>query len=557
MNDFLTHFINSNGLLLQASYNNSSSDSIELFEYVLVAIIISIQGWFFIKTKDNIKRFKQALPDVNLFSLKEITVYSNVLKEVPPLDLLANLRNFEQLPDESTLEQAQYDRINGYIDKYNHTFDEAYALVKQEDFENKELSSIDPSNPKTTLTLLIMAGDEGEILAKIRQSINTYLIRNKGAIADFNLLRDIVQRNLDTVEEEIAVTTPIPVYLGLVGTMLGIIIGLFSLPDIDSETFIQGNGIANLLGGVKIAMIASAMGLILTVYTNGILFRGAKSYVESQKNDLFTFLQTELLPILSESVNSGIVSLNRSLDRFGVQFLDGIKQLEGLVQKNYDSLRAQQSTLESVLKIDVSKVANFNVGVLSELSKSMSALEKLAFSLKNVDTFVVNSQALVERSQDVLGLTDKIGQVIEYTKELQFYLNGHFQDLESRGNLITGTVARLDDVITREIDGLEKNIHARIRAVGEIKVEEDAWLQQAMRENQTALSKLKLLEPLQASLNDFIKENTTAQRSLATTMQNVAKKSSETNEILVQILNAQQKNGVLKQVSAWFFEKRE
>ncbi|AUD07028.1 hypothetical protein CWM47_37540 [Spirosoma pollinicola] len=38
----------------------------------------------------------------------------------------------------------------------------------------------------------------------------------------------------------------------------------------------------------------------ITIFTNGILFRGSKIYTEGNKNDLFTFLQTELLPVLSE-----------------------------------------------------------------------------------------------------------------------------------------------------------------------------------------------------------------------------------------------------------------
>lgn len=573
MNDFLNTILITGSKLLQVATGNEPAaisqvnqtpitsllgSFVEPLEYGLVTIVILLQLWFFSQTRGTIQRFKKSLPDVTLFSLTDATVFRSDLKDVPPQQLLDNITNYTKralasAPDIAALRYAQ---LQEYINQ-GMTFDEADELV-QEEFGEEILASLPISN-KITLTLLTIATDEeGPILSKILRAINTYLIRNKGAIADFNLLRDIIQRNLDTVEEEIAVTTPIPVYLGLVGTMLGIIIGLFSLPDIGSESFIQGNGIANLLGGVKIAMIASAVGLILTIYTNGILFRGSKTHTEGHKNDLFTFLQTELLPVLSDSVNAGVNNLNRNLDRFSAQFSESVQQLDSLVQKNYDSMRAQQSALDTLQKIDVSKVANFNIKVLGELKQSMDALERLVLGLNNVDTFVFNARALVERSKDVVGLTDKIGQVLDYTKELQFYLNSHFQELESRGSLITNTVTRLDDVISREIEGLEKNIHARIRAVGEIKIEEDAWLQQAMRENQTALSKLQLLEPLQVSLNDFMKENNTAQRSLATTMQNVAEKATETNEILALILTEQQKQrGVFKRISVWLFEKRQ
>ena len=38
-------------------------------------------------------------------------------------------------------------------------------------------------------------------------------------------MKDIIDRNCDSVEEEIQALIPIPIYLGLVGTMLGILVG--------------------------------------------------------------------------------------------------------------------------------------------------------------------------------------------------------------------------------------------------------------------------------------------------------------------------------------------
>lgn len=57
---------------------------------------------------------------------------------------------------------------------------------------------------------------------KILDSINNYLQKNKGAVSDFMLIKDIVERNCDSKEEEITIQTPIPLYIGLMGTMLGI-----------------------------------------------------------------------------------------------------------------------------------------------------------------------------------------------------------------------------------------------------------------------------------------------------------------------------------------------
>lgn len=63
---------------------------------------------------------------------------------------------------------------------------------------------------------VIIINNENEVAKEIENSINTYLIKNKGAVSDFNLIKDIVERNCDAVESEIESVTPLPLYLGLV-----------------------------------------------------------------------------------------------------------------------------------------------------------------------------------------------------------------------------------------------------------------------------------------------------------------------------------------------------
>ena len=64
------------------------------------------------------------------------------------------------------------------------------------------------------------------LLLRIINAINAYLLKNKGATGDFLLIKDIVERYCDTKREEIETQLPMPLYLGLMGTMLGIIIGI-------------------------------------------------------------------------------------------------------------------------------------------------------------------------------------------------------------------------------------------------------------------------------------------------------------------------------------------
>jgi hypothetical protein len=65
--------------------------------------------------------------------------------------------------------------------------------------------------------------------AQILTDTNDYLRANKGAAADFNTLRDISEREASLLDQEIEAQISTPLYLGLLGTFLGAILGLIAL----------------------------------------------------------------------------------------------------------------------------------------------------------------------------------------------------------------------------------------------------------------------------------------------------------------------------------------
>src|ERR1035437_1994546 len=82
------------------------------------------------------------------------------------------------------------------------------------------LSQFDSGEPR------IITKHKNSVLVIVIDSINNYLHNNKGAVSDFHLIKDIVDRNSDAIEDEIDSQIPIPLYLGLVGTMAGILVGV-------------------------------------------------------------------------------------------------------------------------------------------------------------------------------------------------------------------------------------------------------------------------------------------------------------------------------------------
>jgi hypothetical protein len=533
-----------------------------VFEILAIVGVIYLQYSFWTETRAKIRLFKDIIPDVKQFSLIETSFLENDLKTIPPIQLL---ERFQDYSSRAKINKADIDlELSGRItqilsdmerdgEEINHQT--AYRIAS-EDIKNKYGSDWQKNMNKVNLTLLSVEGYRNEILHKIINSINTYLIRNKGAVADFNLLRDIIQRNLDAVEEEISMTIPIPVYLGLMGTMAGIILGLFALPDIGSEAFLQGSGINNLIGGVKIAMIASFTGLLFTVSNSGWLFKGAKSHVEREKNEFFTFLQTELLPVLTESVNAGIIGLNRTIERFGTSFNENVGKLDSLMNKNYDSLMAQQSAVEAFQKLDISRIANFNIKVLSEIKQSVDALERLGYALRNVDGFVVNSKALVERTSNVVDLSEKIVEILNETKQLQMFLNSHFNAIEQRGQIINDTVVRMDDVIDKSLKGLEQHIFERLQAVRDIKITAEDLLQKEFDQNRNVLGKLQFLEPLKNEFSSYSKAGMNSQNDMLNAINALQQKMTTNNQLLGKVLSQLQSSTITSQIKNIFGKKK-
>lgn len=86
-----------------------------------------------------------------------------------------------------------------------------------------------------------ISGKGNQVFQNIKGSINEYLASNKGSVIDFHLIKDAIDRHYDAVDEDINAQMPVPLYCGLAGTMLGVIIGLASL--------LFANGLTTMMGG--------------------------------------------------------------------------------------------------------------------------------------------------------------------------------------------------------------------------------------------------------------------------------------------------------------------
>lgn len=479
---------------------------VETIEVILVCIIVSIQLYVFIKTFNQIGVFRRIIPEVTSLKISKVLIPVSDLERLSPKEILANITNYKSA--------AGYFPMNDV------------AVGDWNDLETPnlfEFSSSPSDTEKSEVNILESDINTNRVLNKILFSVNNYLIRNRGAASDFNLIKDIVERNTNAVEEDINLSIGVPLYLGLMGTMIGIVIGLFNMPDLGSvldtkaKDVLLNDGIGLLIGGVKIAMIASFSGLMLTIINSGWVFKGSRSLSEARKNDFYTFIQIELLPIINQGLASTLDSLQRNLLKFNNEFTVNLKQLTGIFDSNTIAIRAQKELLDTIDKTKVAEMTKYNVKVLQQLDLSVAQFEKFNGYMTNVTSFVKNSQQIVTRTNELLARTDNfkviadnIDDKLNQSQQLLEFLSSHFKNLEAHKEFTSNAVADVGSAITQTFGELEDHIRNSSEEVKKFTIDELELLKAALSESKTNLSNLEHLSTLKTDVAQF-KNNSATQ----------------------------------------------
>ena len=333
-------------------------------------------------------------------------------------------------------------------------------------------------NDRINISLIDYKRFQNETLRDILSSVNSYLLRNKGAVSDFNLVKDIVDRNIDKVDDEISNNLPTPLYLGLMGTMLGIVGGLFLMPAVSGQST-QGaiGGIDALLGGVKIAMVASVMGLLLTIISNYFFYRARKK-VEHQKHDFFTFIQTRLLPILSKNTSSSIYSLQANLLKFNRDFGLNMTNFSSTVNEVKQTFDSQLQVVQELKRIDVANIAMYNIDVMQQLQSSFKNLQDLSSYLDSMNGFIGNTRELNLAVNEQLRKVGEISEIVQRfdsnagtISDNSTYLKSHFRNFDVREQAINDRIADFDRNTIKMIENLQTSFDKRLQEFNDKDVE--------------------------------------------------------------------------------------
>ena len=502
----------------------------QTLELIGVLLLIGVQVYIFYITYNRIQTFKNIFPASDSFFISKPFISGKKLK-LHPKELLDNLAKHIKESEPKLLKKAVYD-------------EEGNILIPEK-YEEDNRISID-------LISYNKVGEKGNnITKKIIDSLNIYLIRNKGVASDFHLIKDVVERNCDVIEEDINQTISLPLYIGLLGTFFGIVIGLFQISGVDFASQSADNStaideaISLLLGGVKIAMIASFTGLFLTIYATGYLFRGSKAIIEDYKNDFYTFIQIELLPLLNQNINSTLFSLQNNLHKFNEEFKTNVVQLSSVMGKNHDALIAQEKILTTLDGMDITAFAKANVTVLRELQLSTDKFSEFNQYLNQMNEMVLNSKMFADKVNEMISRTDNFNELGKHILEsfgqnkiLIEFLQQHYNSLDESHQLITNSVGRVNNTLDESLDSLRIFTQDKIIEVQKLVNKEMDLLENQYPEKWKKLDNLSHLQSLNNNLNDIKISNASQMGSLTNEIKEMNKKLLLATNQLEQIKNS-------------------
>lgn len=380
-------------------------------------------------------------------------------------------------------------------------------------------------------SVLVVDNNANSLLQEIGASINGYLRKNKGNAADFHLLKNIVDRHIDTLDEEIGHLLPVPLYLGLAGTMVGIITGLMCIGgNVDSDDFVYSIGV--VVGNIKYAMICSLIGLVMTTILSAYYYRRSKANMEDQKNLLLDILQTELLPHLNEDATATLLNMQSNLKMFNDQFRVNIDGFKGIMKEVHEAFDSQVEMMKSLKNMDLIQMSTLNMKVLDKLHASTSEFEKFTRYLQQMNGFIDSTTKLTSSVNEQIERTNAIKTVAQGVKdniERNETVMTMLQDFLVKTNANTALLQasqQIDAAVASAIDDMRKHVEQEVDSLKSYTQRASEDLELLMQRERGQLDRLKNLEKLD-SLTRAVQQMATDSQTVNTSL---AKRISELSE---------------------------
>lgn len=326
--------------------------------------------------------------------------------------------------------------------------------------------------------------EEGSSFRELIDELNEYTKKNHGT-TDFAVIQNKTERKINLLYENATSRIAFPTYIGLMGTFVGVFIGLlFFSNGLDSS--VNGEGITdgaikNLISGVLVSMGTSFIGLLLTTITHHIA-ANVQKVISEDKNSFYEFLQNELMPTLGVSMVSALDKLHRTINTFepsfnrvirrfqttfdsctssfGEAFSKNVKTVadavnamgENMTMIN-DNVDLQTQLLKTLKSKNVVDSLNAFVGAaysFNSVTKSIETFSGIQGEVKNATLQLIETQENYNKSLEVpMHVANKLNMILD-----------RFTKFENSVNSLGGDLKSIDVFANENINALKQITYA-------------------------------------------------------------------------------------------------
>lgn len=314
-------------------------------------------------------------------------------------------------------------------------------------------------------------GEGNSVFDLIKDNINDYLGNSQGSVIDYNILKDAVDRNCETIEDEINAQMPVPLYCGLAGTMAGVIVGLFSLLSEDSISNLMtsgsksvesatlamngaASGINDLLAGVALAMVASILGIVLTT-VNSVLFKQFKRQEEEGKNKFLSWVQSILLPELPNDISDSFSMFVDNLNRFNDTFRENTRGLGHTLEQINGAYSTQADIIKTIQQMNVTRMATANVKVLNALSDCTDKLEQFNVYLNSIQGYTNEIEAFRQQLSSEANMVYLLMELKDTLSSIKNFFRTELGEIDQRKQAIGKSVDNVDEYVKGALERLK------------------------------------------------------------------------------------------------------
>lgn len=321
-----------------------------------------------------------------------------------------------------------------------------------------------------------LTGEQKETVSKV----NNFLLKNKGLIGDFGQIKEIVDRESDTSEKEINYLLPMPMYIGLAGSLLVLV---FAFLSIDSPLNMSADEAGDLFTMLKLALLPGLSGLLfsLIVWTT---YRSAALKNTISRKRFYDFLQSEMDQQLSHNITSSVYALQGSLNSFNRGFQQNIRGFDQNIQDLKSSFNQQTRILDEIRSLDFQEISGYNIKVMQEIRNSTTEFERFNGYLQQTNAMLGSLEELnrnlnrqVEKTDTLDRIAESVNQNIQLNKQMIEVMHSDLREIDSRKKFMADAVINVDHALQKSLDELRVHTQKKLDAIRDITIREEQLLE--------------------------------------------------------------------------------